>query len=332
MVLAILFLEDPSSCPSAFLVSLRMHVLWDGGTLRSVVQPQILGGPVVAPPLYCHLTATNVDDVSVKAKGASNKGQKIPPPGQCDVIILSIAQEPNGDYDESQYNFVMASSANTMLLFTLSWKSSNLDLLGVLRTLQFQDVAWKLYNKVRCRGFGVIVYRNDNFDAPRLVNIFKELKSAVIAVGYRTPQLTTFMMLHPEPQDNQTVRDGIITIMPYLSLLVLVPMWAPTPERYVQCIASWNNAGFKDTRQLTYERAIDIIKTLPKGNTKFALTITLAELYFHFVADVSTMGETRAFPVGRSYGGYVDFKLFDTHFHLLCPRRSRVQFNIPREY
>ncbi|KAH6924093.1 hypothetical protein HPB50_011369 [Hyalomma asiaticum] len=39
MVLAILFLESPSSCLSAFLVSLRVHVLWNGGDVE--VRPKV---------------------------------------------------------------------------------------------------------------------------------------------------------------------------------------------------------------------------------------------------------------------------------------------------
>ncbi|KAH6927390.1 hypothetical protein HPB50_002657 [Hyalomma asiaticum] len=158
-------------------------------------------------------------------------------------------------YDNQEDAFLKKVSKDTLFLFGLTWPSYPVEpdaLIPSLSTLIFAAEARKLYDNMMCRGFGVFLDDTVTITTPGVKLVLKEIYNSLLSAEYPLDEITNFAMyprsFEMKPQD----RDYILGLRPYLGLLVFMPFRQDSRNRVVECIASWNDAGFINRDQASF--------------------------------------------------------------------------------
>lgn len=288
----------------------RLEAVPEAGNSTRVQQ-----GPYPKTALLCALTAPYR-----LPSGATERGlvswKQLPEPGVCDYFILDIEPNADGSYDESQYRFLLDQKSSTSrVLFTLSSGRPFSDLRAQVGQLPFQNSAANLHQSLGVRGFGLL--DGDRGTSGRAVTeiaihstalLFSELTVGLTAAGYVEKDVTNFFALRPVAlQKNFALFAKLLRALDGLvSFLILLSISAPRPICIVEATSAWDNTPgcfVKDDVQPTVEECLQLIASVHRPKSQFALTLTLRIDVF---ADVDNshhalgQGPARKSVVGKS--------------------------------
>ncbi|XP_070382328.1 uncharacterized protein [Dermacentor albipictus] len=272
-------------------------------------------GPYSESALLCALTAPQR-----LPSGATEPGvvswRHLPEPGVCDYFILDIEPNADGSYDESQYRFLLDQKTSaSRFLFALPSGRPFSDLRAQFGQLPFQNGAAHLRETLGVRGFGLL--DGDRGTSGRAVTdiaihstalLFAELTAGLTAAGYVEKDITNFFALRPVAlRKNLALFAKLLRALDGLvSFLILLSISAPRPICIVEATSAWDsNPGcfVKDDVQPTVEECLQLIASLHRPKSQFALTLTLRIDVFmdvDYSQHAPEQGPAKKSPVGKS--------------------------------
>ncbi|KAL3194557.1 hypothetical protein MRX96_016187 [Rhipicephalus microplus] len=216
--------------------------------------------------------------------GATEQGmvswRLLPEPGVCDYFVIDIEPSVDGSYDESQYQFLLDQKPRaSRFLFTLSSTRSFSTLRTQFGQLPFQNSAAQLRQSLGVRGFGLLD-GDRGTSGSAVTEIAIRSTALLFAPGtWRKTSRTSSHFAQVALWKNLPLFARLLEALDGLvRFIILLSISAPRSSCVVEATTAWNNTTgcfISDGMQPTVEECLQLITSVPKPKSQFALTLTL---------------------------------------------------------